>query len=121
MAAADALARYGNKPMPELRYDLAKEFGCNREHDAPFNDKCQIRYDHSAGEMLGMKVPPPKLDHEKTLGELAQYEALFARCPECNRRRPIDRWEIQRKFGKALTLGQVAGLMRCKVGTRALA
>jgi hypothetical protein len=27
MAAADALARYGNKPMPELRYDLAKSLG----------------------------------------------------------------------------------------------
>ncbi len=43
MAAADALARYGNKPMPELRYDFAREFGCLRGPDGPFNDKCLIR------------------------------------------------------------------------------
>lgn len=66
--------------------------------------------------MLGIEVPPPKADHEKTLGELAQYEALFALCTECNRRKPIDRWEIHRKFGNALTLGQVADLMRCTRG-----
>jgi hypothetical protein len=115
-AAADGLARYGNKPMPELRYDFAKEFGCNRGHDAPFNDNCQIRYDHSAEEMLGIEVPPRKADHERTLGELAQYEFLFALCPECNRRKPIDRWGIQKKVGKGLTLRQVTGLVRCKCG-----
>ncbi len=65
--------------------------------------------------MLGIKPLPHKAaDHERTLGELAQYEALFALCPECNRRKLIDRWEIQRKFGKGLTLGTLAGLMRCK-------
>jgi hypothetical protein len=42
MAATDALVRYGNKPMPELRYDFARELDCHRGHDAPFNDKCQI-------------------------------------------------------------------------------
>ena len=42
MAATDALARCGNKPMPELRYDFARGLGCHRGHDAPFNDKCHI-------------------------------------------------------------------------------
>ena len=116
MAAADALARYGNKAMPELRYEFAKEFGCHRGHDAPFNDKCQISYDSSAEEMLGITPAAPKPDHMRTLGELAQYEVLFALCPECKRRKPIARWEIQRKIGKAATLGHVAGLMRCKCG-----
>jgi len=60
--------------------------------------------------------PASKPDHMRTLGELAEYEALFALSPQCKRRKPIDRWEIQRKFGKGLTLGQVAGLMRCKCG-----
>jgi hypothetical protein len=57
--------------MPELRYDFAREFGCNRGQDAPFNDKCQIRYDHSADKILGIEVSPPMADHERTLGELA--------------------------------------------------
>jgi hypothetical protein len=113
MAAADALARYGNQAMPELRYEFAKEFGCHRGHDAPFNDKCQISYDSSAEEMLGITPAAPKPDHMRTL---AQYEVLFALCPECKRRKPIARWEIQRKIGKAATLGHVAGLMRCKCG-----
>ena len=116
MAAADAFARYGNKALPELRYDFAREFGCQRGPDAPFKDYCQTRYDSSAEEMLGIKVPPSRADHERTLGELAQYEALFALCPECNGRKPIDRWGIQKKVGKGLTLGQLASLMRCKCG-----
>jgi len=70
--------------------------------------------------MLGIEAPLPKADHERTLGELAQYEALFALCPKCNRRKPIDRWEIQRKLGKGWTLGQVAGAScGASVGTRA--
>jgi len=40
MPAADALARYRNKALPELRYDFAPEFGCERGPDAPFHDKC---------------------------------------------------------------------------------
>jgi len=66
MTAADARTRYCNKALPELRYDFASEFGCNRGHDAPFNDKCQIRYDSSAEKMLGIEAPLPKADHEKT-------------------------------------------------------
>ncbi|NMN74221.1 hypothetical protein [Rhizobium sp. 57MFTsu3.2] len=116
MPAAGALARYGNKALPELRYDFAREFGCERGPNAPFNDKCAIRYDSSAEKMLGIEVPPPEADHERALGELAQYEALFALCLECNRRKPIDRWGIQKKVGKGLTLAQLAGLMRCKCG-----
>lgn len=110
----DALTR--NKPMPDLRYDFAKEFGCQRGPDAQFNDKCQLSYDLSGEEMLGIVPPARKPDHERTLGDLAQYEALFALCTKCNRRKPIDRWDIQRKVGKKLTLGAVAGLMRCKCG-----
>ncbi|KQV78176.1 hypothetical protein [Rhizobium sp. Root1220] len=84
--------------------------------DAPFNDKCQLGFEKGGEEYLGISRPAPKPDHERTLGELAQYEALFALCPECKRRKPIDRWEIQRLLGKELTLGRVAAAMRCKCG-----
>jgi hypothetical protein len=63
----------------------------------------------SAEEMLGITPAAPKPDHMWTLGELAQYEVLFALCLECKRRKPIARWEIQRKIGKAATLGHVTG------------
>jgi len=72
----------------------------------------RIRYDSSVEKMLGIEVPPPQADHQRTLGELAQYEALFALCLECNRWKPIDRWKV----AQGLTLGQLAGLMHCKCG-----
>lgn len=83
-SAADALARFGNKPMPELRCKISKEFGCHRGHDdAPFNDECKITYGSSGEEMLGIAPRAPKPDHMRTLGELAQHEKLFAPCAEC--------------------------------------
>jgi len=72
----------------------------HRGLDAPSNDKSQISYDSSAEKILGIKVPPRKADHEKTLGDLAQQEALFALCPERNRRKPIDRWGYRGRLGR---------------------
>lgn len=112
----DLLARFPDQPMPSLLHGLAAELGCDRGPNAPFNDKCYLRYEKSGEDALGIRTNPNKPDHLRTLGELQQYHQLFALCPECKRRKPISRWDIERKHGKDLTLGRLASFMRCKCG-----
>ncbi|MFP3546690.1 hypothetical protein SB748_24870 [Rhizobium sp. SIMBA_035] len=60
----------------------------------------------------------PKADDDKTIGELAEYNTIFAECLAFKRRKPVSRWEILRKYGKDLTMGTLAKAMRCKCGKK---
>lgn len=92
MPASDALARYGNKPMPDLRYDFAIEFGCHRGPDAQFNDKCQLSYDRSGEEMLGIAPAPQKPDHERA--PFAMSIENHSGAPGANKHVSIRLWKM---------------------------
>lgn len=112
--ADDLILEYGDQSMPTLRYRLSGRFGCTRGPDAPMNDGCKLAY---AGAAPLLKEEP-KADDTKTIGDLAEYNTIFALCLACKRRKPVSRWEIQRKYGKDLTMGALARAMRCKCGKK---
>ena len=112
-SGSDLLEEFGDQDMPMFRYTLARRFDCARGPDAAFNDKCQISYIHRSAI-----TPNPKPDAARTIGELEEYNTLFAQCLACKRRKPLSRWDIQRKYGKDLTMGALAKAMRCKCGNK---
>ena len=79
------------------------------------NDACKLSY---AGTGPVLIKEEPKADDAKTIGELAEYNTIFAQCLACKRRKPVSRWEVQRKYGKDLTMGSLARAMRCKCGKK---
>jgi len=113
--ADNLLAEFGDQSMPSLRYKLAPRFGCTRGPDAPMNEACKLGY---AGAERVLLKEEPKADDAKTIGELAEYNTIFAQCLACKRRKPVSRWDIQRKYGKDLTMGVLAKAMRCKCGKK---
>ncbi len=116
--ANDLLAEHGDQNITNFRYKLAETFGCHRGMDAPFNDKCQLVYARPGAELLGGARPERSSDRDRTLGELDQYHVLYAECLACRRKRQIDRWAIQRRFGAGMTFGRIAQSMRCKCGNK---
>ena len=112
--ADELLAEHGDQSMPSLRHRLASRFGCKREPGGPGNDTCKLSY--AAGQAPIREEP--KADDEKTIGELAEYNTIFAQCLACKRRKPVSRWEIQRKYGAGLKMGALAKAMRCKCGKK---
>jgi len=114
-SADDLLAEFGDQSMPSLRYHLASRFGCTRGPNAPINETCKLSY---AGAGTVMLKEEPKADDDRTIGELAEYNTIFAQCLACKRRKPVSRWEIQRRFGKDVTMGALAKAMRCKCGKK---
>ncbi|MBD8556926.1 hypothetical protein IFT84_20665 [Rhizobium sp. CFBP 8762] len=55
----------------------------------------------------------------QTLAELKEWERLGAYCPRCEREGWLDRWALERRFGKYASLGQIAFKIRCaKCGSR---
>jgi hypothetical protein len=114
--AEELHAQYGRSPMPDIRYELAKQFGCHRGHDAPFNDKCQLSYVHTEEQRRQIdQDAKPKTTAATKISDLPQYVVLFALCPSCKRRKPLDRWEIQRSR-RGLTLGELSRALRCRCG-----
>jgi len=112
--ADELLAEFGDQSMPVLRYQLAQRFGCTSKPNAQVNEACKLNY-ANAQHILQEE---PRADEAKTIGELAEYNTIFAQCPACKRRKPVSRWEIQRKYGKDLTLGAIGKAMRCKCGKK---
>lgn len=112
--ADELLAEHGDQSMPSLRHRLAVRFGCQREPGGPGNDTCKLSY---AGTELLLREEP-KADDDKTIGQLAEYNTIFAQCLACKRRRPVSRWEIQRKYGPDLPMRALAKAMRCKCGKK---
>jgi hypothetical protein len=109
------MSTYGDKAMPDLRYDLAEIFGCFRGPDAKFSETCKLAYDRAGNETLGTAE---KTSGQTPLADVPGWLSLAAMCPTCGRIKPIDRRAIVRKFGKTMTLDRLAAALRCECGKK---
>ncbi|MGO6667966.1 hypothetical protein ACCS43_21785 [Rhizobium ruizarguesonis] len=119
----ELIARFGNFPMPSLLAMLAREnLECHRTENR-YYDRCRLTYHHSPEEWArrhGYVKPEhaPKVDH--VLGDLAEWEGLVAFCKnaDCKRKRPLDRWALQKRHGKDTKISAIGPRLKCKCGHR---
>jgi hypothetical protein len=55
----------------------------------------------------------PERDHSATLADLPQWYLLGGKCARCGHVSLLDRWELQRKFGKFRPIISMEPLLRC--------
>lgn len=120
----DALiAKRGNVPMPTLLQTLAKEdLGCQRIENK-YYERCKLVYHHSPEEWArrrGYVKPEGARKGDRTLGDLAEWEGMVAFCGnvDCKRKRPLDRWALQKRLGKETKISSIGPRLKCKCGHR---
>jgi len=59
-------------------------------------------------------LEPLKEPAHTVFEDLKEWIALGASCPSCEREAWLDRWELQRKYGKGAYIGQLTQWLRCR-------
>ncbi|MBY3067478.1 hypothetical protein HFO74_29345 [Rhizobium laguerreae] len=119
----ELIARFGNVPMPSLLAVLAKEnLECHRTENR-YYDRCRLTYHHSPEEWArrhGYVKPEDAQKRDRALGDLAEWEGLVAFCKnaDCKRKRPLDRWALQKRLGKDTKISAIGPRLKCKCGHR---
>ncbi|QWW70007.1 hypothetical protein [Rhizobium sp. WYJ-E13] len=99
-----------------------KLFGCPRVRNHWY-DRCHIHNHFSAAEWARRMgyIDPKDLNAAPTgrmIGELAEWEQMKATCKRCNHSRWLDRWALQRRYGKGLALSELGARLKCRCGMR---
>ncbi len=55
----------------------------------------------------------PQRDHSATLADLPQWYVIGAQCWRCKRVGMLDRWALQRRYGKFRPIISMESLLRC--------
>lgn len=119
----ELIARFGNTPMPSLLAMLAREnLECHRTENK-YYDRCRLTYHHSPEEWArrhGYVKPDKARKGDRTLGDLAEWEGMVAFCgnADCKRKRPLDRWALQKRLGKTMKILAIGPRLKCKCGHR---
>lgn len=72
-----------------------------------------IGNDNMPPKPTGIHVPAR--DHSATLADLPQWYAVGGQCWRCKRAGMLDRWDLQRRFGKFRPIISMEPLLRCLV------
>jgi hypothetical protein len=97
-------------------------FGCERVKNQWY-DRCKIHFHFSAKEWARRMgyVDPSELNRaaaSRTIGELAEWDHMKATCSKCKHSRWLDRWALQKRYGKGLALSELGARLKCRCGRR---
>jgi hypothetical protein len=109
------LGELGDMPMPGLLPILATREGCSRSGNKFYN-RCAMRFDRGGGAAYGEagEEDRPTGKMPACLGDLAEWQGLIAVCNSCKHKSTLDRWGLQRRFGKSVELEAIAPRLICK-------
>ena len=103
------MAEIGEIAMPELLDRLAARLGCKKVGTHMWNDRCMVYYRVNAEQLTGVK---PKPGGAK-IGDLPQWKNLSAICVACQKRTPLDRRAIERRYGAQVDPREIAERLTC--------
>ena len=103
------LAALGDITMPNLLDELAEREGCQQVRTLTWNDKCNARYTRSPEALMGIT---PR-EGGAQLGDLPQWKQLIAVCGACQKKKPLDRRTLERRFGREATPQNIATRLKC--------
>ncbi|MBB3308540.1 hypothetical protein FHT78_000269 [Rhizobium sp. BK196] len=97
-------------------------FGCERVKNQWY-DRCRMHFYFGPREWARRMgyVHPDELKAaaaRRTIGELAEWEQMKATCLKCKHSRWLDRWALQKRYGKGLALSELGARLKCRCGRR---